>query len=145
MSTLKYLVYASVAVGHPSEETMNDIMAVAQAHNGSVGITGFLIARDFTYVQFLEGPPGEIDALLDSIRADKRHHSVHVLIEESATHRRFPKWSMHYRLPAPDQVHPYGEATPEVDTLINPGTQAALHEAAEKVSSWLTAAEAFDS
>ncbi|QPK83731.1 BLUF domain-containing protein [Corynebacterium qintianiae] len=141
MRSLKYLVYASVAVGYPSEETMADIMTFAQARNSSAGITGFLISRDFTYVQFLEGPPEEIDSLMDSIRADKRHHSIHTLIEEPASQRRFPKWSMHFRLPTPGRVNPYGDATPALDTLINPGTQLALHEAAEKVSAWLIAAE----
>ncbi|WP_257160115.1 BLUF domain-containing protein [Corynebacterium cystitidis] len=141
MDSLKYLVYSSAAAGTPNEDTMEDIMEVAQAHNSSVDITGFLIAPDFTYVQFLEGPPKEIDSLMDSIRADKRHHSIHVLIEEPAPRRRFPKWPMHYRLPPLDRVNPFGEATGDVDTLIHSGSQTALHEAAEKVSSWLIATE----
>nr|WP_257183714.1 BLUF domain-containing protein [Corynebacterium cystitidis] len=57
MDSLKYLVYSSAAAGTPNEDTMEDIMEVAQAHNSSVDITGFLIAPDFTYVQFLEGLP----------------------------------------------------------------------------------------
>lgn len=138
---LKYLVYASTAVGTPSEETMTDIMEVAQSHNDRAGITGFLLARNFTYVQFLEGPLEEIDSLMRSISRDIRHHSIQILIEEPTAQRRFPKWSMHYRLPAPDAVNPYGPVTSDVDSMLGANSYTVIYEAAEKVSTWLVSSE----
>lgn len=88
-------------------------------------------------MQFLEGPPEAIDSLMESIRNDGRHHSIEVLIDEPATSRRFPKWSMIYRLPAPGSANPYGNVSSDVDDMIGTRDYAVIDEAAEKVSQWL--------
>lgn len=99
-------MYVSTSTGLPNANMMDEIMKVAQAHNSSAGTTGFLISRNFTFVQFLEGPPEALDSPMESIRNDGRHHSIEVLIDEPATSRRFPKWSMTYRLLAPGSANP---------------------------------------
>lgn len=77
-SPLTYLVYISAPTRTMRPEDLESILLTARAHNLSADITGLLILRDDCFIQFLEGPPREIDALMESILADDRHHRVRV-------------------------------------------------------------------
>ena len=95
--TLKYLVYASTAATDLGSRDLEEILQTAREHNASVGLTGLLLFRDGGFVQFLEGPPEELDALMARIVADRRHHGVRVITAETVTERSFPDWRMAYR------------------------------------------------
>lgn len=97
---LKYLVYTSVASRAMLPVDLESILDTARTHNASAGITGLLMYRGDSFIQFLEGPPREIDALMDRISADDRHSRVRVLIVESTTERSFAEWRMGYGAPA---------------------------------------------
>ncbi|RGE20409.1 BLUF domain-containing protein [Leucobacter sp. wl10] len=94
---LRSLVYSSLAVTRFYEEDLQQLLARARAHNGSVGITGILLYRRDQFIQFLEGPPEEVDALMRSIEHDPRHTNVRILIDELVVERQFDDWTMGYR------------------------------------------------
>ncbi|GAB2518361.1 Sensors of blue-light using FAD [Corynebacterium atrinae] len=87
---LRYLVYTSIAAGKPNKVELEEILFRARAHNENAGITGFLLYRDFRFVQFLEGAPEAISSLMESIGRDSRHTDVRVIIDEPGAARSFP-------------------------------------------------------
>ena len=72
------------------------IVEVSRSRNAALQVTGALIATYRFFAQILEGPPDAIEALMNSIRCDKRHRAVTVVREETLAGRRFPDWSMAY-------------------------------------------------
>src|SRR5690606_6364759 len=96
---LKYRVYTSIASPDLTEEGVQSMLATAREHNASAEITGLLLFRSGTFIQFIEGSAEEIDQLIFRIRRDDRHQDVRVIIEEAVDHRRFPDWRMGYRVP----------------------------------------------
>ena len=61
---LKYLVYTSIASPDLTEESVQSMLAAAREHNASAEITGLLLFRTGTFIQFLEGAAEEIDQLI---------------------------------------------------------------------------------
>ena len=97
MTVLKYLVYTSQATIEPTDEYLQNILMSSRRNNADTDITGILLFRGSRFIQFLEGSPERIDALMTVLHDDPRHHNIRVLSEESAEHRRFTDWRMGYR------------------------------------------------
>ncbi|MBO1902716.1 BLUF domain-containing protein [Leucobacter weissii] len=97
VEVLKSLVYSSQAVSRFEEEDLRELLRRARAHNESAGITGILLYKTDQFIQFLEGPPAEVDALLSRIQNDPRHTNVRILIDDLVAERRFEDWTMGYR------------------------------------------------
>ena len=70
------------------------ILERASAHNPHCGVTGVLACIGGYFLQALEGPPAEVDGLVDRIRRDTRHRDLNVLMRVPATSRVFADWSM---------------------------------------------------
>lgn len=77
-----------------SNEQVKSILRASRANNTSKGITGLLLYRDGSFVQFLEGPATAVDALYDKIERDPRHHGVIRVLRQPVTKRDFKQWSM---------------------------------------------------
>ena len=94
--SLKQVVYTSVLTALPMDlaETIGAIAARSDENNRKVGITGCLLVDGRRVVQFLEGPPEEVDRLIATIQTDQRHVSYRVLIESLAARRQIPEWGM---------------------------------------------------
>lgn len=105
-AALKSLVYSSLAVTRFYEPDLAALLTAARAHNESAGITGILLYNREQFIQFLEGPPDAVDALVDRIRRDSRHTFVRVLVDELVEERQFEDWSMGYRRPQPSDAAP---------------------------------------
>ncbi|MEX0303344.1 MAG: BLUF domain-containing protein [Leisingera sp.] len=90
------LLYKSKAVQPPYSVTDLEIMREADRHNPGAGITGFLVRSEWTYLQVLEGPSHEVEALSARIRKDPRHGGYHEIQLLKAPERRFGSWSMGY-------------------------------------------------
>lgn len=135
---LRFLAYTSVAVGTPDDAIMEEILEVARAHNSSVDITGFLSYRNFRFIQFLEGPPEAIGALMESISADPRHTAVKVVIDEDAPARSFPHWSMAFHVPDAATPNPFAD----LDTT---PPQEVVSESIREFSRWVTLPDNSDS
>jgi methanogenic corrinoid protein MtbC1 len=92
------LTYQSRAAHPPSDAELDTLVAEARARNHSVGVTGMLLYEDGRYLQTLEGPPDQLDAIWTSIRSDERHADIEVLTEHLVSARLFSQWDLlHYR------------------------------------------------
>lgn len=74
---LHRLVYRSRArIDHNDVVGRDAIFKSALAHNRRHEITGCLAQPDGHFVQVIEGPKHEVDALMKRIRGDERHAQV---------------------------------------------------------------------
>ncbi|MGW9019881.1 BLUF domain-containing protein [Leucobacter chromiiresistens] len=94
--TLRSLVYSSEAVTRFYQDDLDQLLVQARQHNESVDITGILLYKNGQFIQFLEGPPESVDALMEAIRRDGRHTNVRILIDELTLERQFDEWTMGY-------------------------------------------------
>jgi len=103
---LRRLIYASRFVGD------GDFGQVAQAivnasiqNNRLVDVTGFLLAGEGHFLQWLEGPATGVGETFERIAGDKRHADLVTLADGPAERRRFRDWNMgQHRLGALDQA-----------------------------------------
>lgn len=93
----KYIAYVSRQSFILTDEDISSLLVTCRTKNTRVGITGMLIYFDGTFVQFLEGPEENIDALYETISRDKRHQDVILLIDGVSNKRAFADWSMAYK------------------------------------------------
>ena len=73
---------------------LGELFSQARSHNKKHSITGALLLLDDVFVQTLEGGEDEVQALLERIRADRRHDSLEVLDTTLIDGRVFPRWAM---------------------------------------------------
>ena len=100
---LKFLVYTSEAITRFYEEDLEQLLVLARQHNHHAGISGILLYKRDRFIQFLEGPPAVVDALMDRISRDPRHTNVRVVLEELTLERQFNEWSMGYQVSKDDE------------------------------------------
>lgn len=74
--------------------TLKDILASAERHNRSSGVTGALLHDDLWFIQVLEGSDDAVRSTYGRIIADKRHDEPVLLSLEPVKSRRFHMWSM---------------------------------------------------
>ena len=91
------VVYASRAVLPiltRFETTVHEILAVSQANNARLGLTGLLLAHNGWFVQALEGPRRNVSQVLGAIGRDLRHAQLEFMQAGAADERLFGQWSM---------------------------------------------------
>ena len=88
------LVYISRAVKSENDSSLRDILGVARGYNAERGITGVLCFAYGRYLQVLEGPSREVNALYLRIGRDKRHEGVRLMKFTEMQTRCFGLWSM---------------------------------------------------
>lgn len=88
------LLYVSRARGPQTTTVTTSILLQAQAHNKAQGITGVLCQGQGFFIQVLEGPRSQVNALYRRICADARHKDVELLRYEDISERLFDQWSM---------------------------------------------------
>jgi hypothetical protein len=81
--------------------SVEEIVAVANARNAQLRVTGGLVYTETHFAQILEGPKAAIAELMTSIGRDQRHCDVTVVAEHRIAARRFPEWAMAYSGPSP--------------------------------------------
>ena len=91
------IAYFSTAATPQDSITIHDILKTARRNNQRDQITGLLVAGGNRYLQVIEGPKAETEALYDAIRADKRHLAVSTLLCRSIYQRCFDNWAMAFR------------------------------------------------
>lgn len=139
--TLKYLVYSSVATRPMDPSDLEAILYTARRRNLAAGITGLLLYRNDTFIQFLEGPPAEIDALMADISADDRHSRLQVQVVEQTTERSFGDWRMGFGMPK--QTRPTGVdgVRDSFDDLTGGSSYEVVRRAAQDFSIWFKVRE----
>ncbi|MGX6648919.1 BLUF domain-containing protein [Maricaulaceae bacterium MS644] len=94
MMTLSRLVYVSTASPALDLTAIESICAIANTRNSASGVTGLLVYNGANFMQLLEGPQDNVDAVFESIRRDPRHHGVVRLLAEPAEGRVCSRWAM---------------------------------------------------
>ncbi|MBV7258190.1 BLUF domain-containing protein [Erythrobacter crassostreae] len=90
---LKQLIYASQPFGF-DRAMLAGILLQARRNNPDKDITGALVCRADLYLQLIEGPVKNIDALFEEITADDRHTNVRIVFSGMVEDRLFPDWAM---------------------------------------------------
>ena len=90
------LIYASEKSPQCKITSLQEILAVARHHNRGAGITGFLCFTGDRFLQCIEGPPAEVNALFTKIMGDPRHQRVALLDYRDISVRDFSNWEMGY-------------------------------------------------
>ena len=138
---LKYLVYTSTPTRQMVPEDFESILRTARERNRRAGITGILLFRDNCFIQFLEGPPAEIDALLDDIVADERHHHLRVILAEMTADRSFPDWRMGFGTPGAHEPTGLPDDRDSFRDLATGEDGGTVRRAADDVSTWFKTKE----
>jgi hypothetical protein len=90
-------VYVSSAHKLMGDEELLELLRVARQNNESRDITGMLLYRDGNFLQVLEGPASAVDALIDKIKRDTRHHGIILMSRRGIEERQFSDWRMAFR------------------------------------------------
>jgi hypothetical protein len=96
-TALYHLIYRSSAVERLPQSEMIELLKISRRKNEARELTGMLLYRDGTYLQFLEGKRRDIGELLDRLRKDPRHNAIRIIREGTLPERLFPEWSMAFK------------------------------------------------
>jgi uncharacterized Fe-S cluster-containing MiaB family protein len=91
------IIYVSTATKHFSDEELASLLEESRAWNEKEELTGLLLYKEGSFMQFLEGPRDNVLFIMEKIRTDPRHHGVIVLLQEEHWEREFSNWSMAYK------------------------------------------------
>lgn len=88
-------VYCSRAADGVDDAEVDRLIAAAQAHNRTAGITGVLTFGSGVFFQWIEGPTVEVGKLMANLHADPRHYDIVTLDQsEEQRDRLYPDWQM---------------------------------------------------
>lgn len=91
---IKQLVYASRQAVEFDGLRLVSLLYTARDRNAALGITGVLLYSNGLFVQCLEGPPENVDAIYARICLDRRHQELVVLQSIDTDERHFQTWMM---------------------------------------------------
>src|SRR5450432_2126179 len=97
LTGLSYTIYCSSATIRLPQHDLLELLKKARLKNQAHGLTGMLLYRDGTYLQYLEGQRADIGILLQRLGEDPRHKAIRVLREGTIPEPLFPDWSMAYK------------------------------------------------
>ncbi|MEM6410623.1 MAG: BLUF domain-containing protein [Pseudomonadota bacterium] len=92
----KQVIYRSEAIFPKGDLSNLDILREALKRNAALGLTGYLIRHNKTFLQAIEGPRKTVEITLDRIARDRRHHSMVMLGQAEDGDRHFSEWTMGY-------------------------------------------------
>lgn len=101
------LVYASRFDGpeRDLDQTLRSVIAKSIQNNRLVGVTGFLLAGEGRFLQWLEGPAASVRETFQRISRDTRHGDLVTIADGLAERRKFRDWNMgQHRLGLVDQA-----------------------------------------
>lgn len=108
---LSVLIYQSQASEAFSPDQLRRLATSSSEANAGAGITGVLLFDGRRFLQVLEGPEPEVQALFLRLLADPRHREVQTVLHTEAAQRSFSGWSMRLLdvststlLPVPDAI-----------------------------------------
>jgi len=91
---LIHLIYASSATRLMSSDELTELLKKSRENNAKREITGMLLYRNGNFVQVLEGPESEVNAVYEIIKKDPRHHDVTLILKRPIEKRDFGEWEM---------------------------------------------------
>lgn len=93
---LRLIIYVSEYRGD-QDTICDDLRAIRDTSkeiNLAEGITGVLLYENRHFVQAIEGGEAEIAALVERLRADRRHRDMRILVDIEIASRHFGQWNM---------------------------------------------------
>jgi hypothetical protein len=103
------LIYVSTAARVIDAGDLQEMLQRAQQRNKELGITGVLLSRGNTFMQYLEGPTGMVEYIYQRIRKDPLHFGVVEIVRSAIGAREFAGWSMALGRPG-DSARPESDA-----------------------------------
>ena len=91
---MKQLIYISNITQNLNENELITLLQKARIKNEALNITGLLIYSEGMFLQVLEGPMNNVDALFHRIEQDPRHNNIIILVDKAESKKTFPDWSM---------------------------------------------------
>ena len=92
---LETFVYCSLASEGVDDVEVDRIIEFSQRRNAARGITGVLVFSSGVFFQWVEGPPADVQNLIESLNGDSRHHDIVELDRSAETRERlYPGWEM---------------------------------------------------
>lgn len=88
------LIYVSERAEVFDWNDIKEVMLKSSDNNARLEITGLLVLSDRTFLQTLEGPSLELNALYEKIVQDTRHRRPRLLSFTPIAERQFQSWSM---------------------------------------------------
>jgi hypothetical protein len=82
-----------------SADLKSEITAIVEqsrVKNVKLDITGALVFDGTYFAQLVEGPETNVRALRAAIESDARHQDVRTVLDNAATKRALPNWSLAY-------------------------------------------------
>lgn len=78
-------------------DALRHIVGKSIQNNRIVDVTGFLLAWDGAFLQWLEGPAASVAETFERIGKDPRHGDLAILSDGDAPMRQFRDWNMGQR------------------------------------------------
>lgn len=93
------LIYVSRSVRFLNEADLESLLESARKTNKQQNVTGILLYKDTSFIQYLEGSATAIDLIMERINRDPLHYNIRVLIDKTPLEaRRFEHWWMGFPL-----------------------------------------------
>ena len=124
MKSLVSLIYASRSTESFAEHEIPDLLQQIRIANAKQQITGMLLYIRGFFLQVLEGPPEQVDAVFSKLQGDKRHTQVRLISREPVPERAFEGWNMMHKTLDPVEA---GELIGEPEYFTSPGWIADLN------------------
>lgn len=94
------VLYCSHATASMNDAELQRIVKTSQKNNPAKGITGLLVFGGGMFLQWLEGPRNEVEALMAVLKSDPRHETiVRLQVLDGLSERLYPRWAMQYAEP----------------------------------------------
>jgi len=116
VTPIKSIVYVSTATKALTAYALEHLVRLARIRNESFQLSGALLCSERKFMQCLEGPAEQLDTVLASILADRRHKGVELLLEQTVSRRDFDGWAMAY-----SSIYSRNESQKLFDLLSRPG------------------------
>ncbi|TRY32876.1 BLUF domain-containing protein [Aliiglaciecola sp. M165] len=91
------LIYTSVATKHMDTEQLFDMLIQCRLNNRRKNLTGILLYCNKRFIQVLEGPEENVEALYEKILRDPLHKHCRVLCKNTVAERAFKEWEMGFK------------------------------------------------
>ena len=98
-----YMIYVSQAKKPMDAAELEELLLHSRKWNTTKGLTGLLLYRyseeseSGHFIQMLEGEEREVRTLFDTIKRDKRHHTVLTFGSGNMETRMFSDWAMGFK------------------------------------------------
>lgn len=88
------IIYASASTKPFTRKELVELLKAARQKNIVADVTGMLLYHAGCFLQVLEGPDENVEAIYAKVQKDSRHTNVWLLVRETIEERAFEHWSM---------------------------------------------------